>query len=109
MKITLFKRLTNKYRLGWDDLNTHQFLGVAKMLTPRLVEDHGIDGKMHMTRIIVPAALGSADLSYAISSSLSYSHCRHEHDCCGCATVGADVRRLSRRQYSVKLFTSYNV
>ena len=109
MQITLFKKLTNKYRLGWDHLDSHQFLGQAKMLTPRLVYDDGIDGKMSITRVIAPAALGSTDLSTHIATSLSYSRCRHEHDCCGCATVGADVRRLSRRQYSVKLFTSYNV
>jgi hypothetical protein len=109
MQITLFKKLTNKYRLGWDHLDSHQFLGYAKMLTPRLITDEGIDGKMSITRVIAPAALGGTDLSTHIATSLSYSHCRHEHDCCGCATVGADVRRLSRRQYSVKLFTSYNI
>jgi hypothetical protein len=109
MQITLFKKLTNKYRLGWDYLDAHQFLGYAKMLTPRLVTDEGIDGRMSITRVIAPAALGSTDLSTHIATSLSYSHCRHEYDCCGCATVGADVRRLSRRQYSVRLFTSYNI
>lgn len=109
MKINLYKRLSYKYRAGWSYLDEEVFIGTAKMLTPRKLEDNGIDGKLHITRVIAPAALGGIDLSTHIATSLSYSHCRHEHDCCGCATVGADVRRLSRRQYSVKLFTSYNV
>lgn len=109
MKINLYKRLSHKYRDGWRHLDDEVFVGAVKMLQPRKLEDDGIDGKLHITRVIAPASLGDTDLSYAIGSTLSSSHCRHEHDCCGCATVSADVRRLSRRQYSVKLFTSYNV
>lgn len=109
MQINIYKRLSHKYRDGWRHLDEEVFVGTVKMLKTRKLEDHGIDGKLHLTRVIAPASLGDTDLSYAIGSTLSYSRCQHEHDCCGCATVGADVRRLSRRQYSVKLSTSYNV
>jgi hypothetical protein len=109
MKINLFKRLTHKYRDGWRHLDNEVFVGTVKMLQPRKLEDHGIDGHAQLARVIAPASLGGVDLSYAIGSTLSSSHCRHEHDCCGCASVSADVRRLSRRHYSVKLFTSYNI
>ena len=109
MEIHLYKRLTHKYQGGWSYLDDEVYLGTAKMLARRTLVDNGIDGQMHLTRVIAPASLGHINLSDAIYSTLSFSRCQHEHDCCGCARVTAHVRRLSRRHYSVKLVTTYNV
>lgn len=108
-KIHLYQRLTYKYRLGWDYLDNFDAIGTATMTAPKLVSDNGIDGKTHTARVKAPATLGNQNISKAISDTLTTSRCRHEHDCCGCATTTAQVTRLSRRQYGVKLFTYYNV
>lgn len=109
MELHLYKRLTHKYQDGWSSLDESVYIGTAKMLSRRMLKDNGIDGRMHLTRVIAPASLGNTDLSDAIQSTLSFSRCRHEYDCCGCARITANVRRLSRRQYSVRLVTTYNV
>ncbi len=109
MQIHLYERLTHKYRSGWSYLDEETYIGTAKVLAYRKVKDDGMDGKLHITRVIAPASLGNVDLSYAIVETMSQSHCRHDFDCCGCATVSASVKKLSRRQYSVRLSTSYNV
>lgn len=108
-KLHLYQRLTYKYRLGWDHLNSFDAIGTATMTAPRLVFDDGMDGKMHTARVTAPATLGRQNIAKAISDTLTTSRCRHEHDCCGCATTRAQVTRLSRRQYGVKLFTDYNI
>ena len=109
MELHLYKRLTHKYQDGWSSLDESVYIGTAKMLSRRMLKDNGIDGRVHLTRVIAPASLGSTDLSDVISSTLSYSRCKHDFDCCGCATVSASVKKLSRRQYSVRLSTAYNV
>lgn len=109
MELHLYKRLTHKYQDGWSSLDESVYIGTAKMLSRRMLKDNGIDGQMHLTRVIAPASLGNTNLSDVIHSTLSFSRCRHEHDCCGCARITANVRRLSRRQYSVRLVTTYNV
>lgn len=109
MKIDLYERFTHTYRDGWQELDEHKFVGTVKVLRYQRLADDGIDGKSHKTLVFAPAALRDTDLSYAIADTLGGSNCRHEHDCCGCATTYADVRRISRREYSVRLHTYYNV
>jgi hypothetical protein len=107
--IHLYERLSHKYRDGWRELDDEQYVGTAKVLAYRLVNDDGIDGNTHATRVIASSALRSVDLSNAIADTLGGSRCRHEHDCCGCPSTYANVRRVSRREYSVTLHTTYNV
>ena len=109
MQIHLYERLTHKYRSGWSYLDEEAYIGTAKVLAYRKVKDDGTDGKLHITRVIAPSSLGNVDLSHAIASTMSQSHCRHDFDCCGCAFVSAKVSKLSRRQYFVRLFTNYNI
>ena len=109
MKIDVFERLTHQYRDGWSGEDQHQYIGRAKVLRYQRLADDGIDGKSHKTLIIAPAALRGTDLSNAIADTMGGSNCRHEHDCCGCPTTYVDVRRISRREYSVQLHTYYNI
>jgi hypothetical protein len=108
-QIHLYERLSHKYRDGWRDLDDEQYVGTAKVLAYRRVSDEGIDGNTYATRVVAPSALRGVDLSNAIADTLSGSRCRHEHDCCGCPSTYADVRRVSRREYAVSLHTTYNV
>jgi hypothetical protein len=108
IKLNLYQRLTHKYALGWDYLDEYATLGTATMTAPKLVSDAGIDGHTRTARVTAPATLGSLNIARAIADTLTTSGCRHEYDCCGCATTTTQVTRLSRRQYGVKLFTYYN-
>jgi hypothetical protein len=108
-EIHLYERLSHKYRDGWRHLDDEQYAGTAKVLAYRLVSDEGIDGNTYRTRVIAPSHLRGTDLSRSIADTLSTSYCRHEHDCCGCPSTWADVRRVSRREYAVSLRTTYNV
>ena len=109
MELHLYERLTHQYRDGWSGLDDDQYVGTVKMLRPRLVRDDGIDGHKQMAHVFAPAKLGNKNLSRAIMDTLSVSRCRHEHDCCGCASTMAIAKRLSRRSYAVELHTTYNV
>ena len=109
MKLNLYTKLSRKYRLGWDYLDESEYVGTVKALAPRKLSDHGIDGHTAITRVIAPAALRGTDLSVAIEDTMTVSGCRHEHDCCGCATTHAYAKRVSPREYSVYLSTYYNV
>ena len=107
--IELYERLTHQYADGWRDLDDERYLGTVKMLSLRLTRDDGIDGNTHLTRVIAPTDLSAVDLTHAIEDTLSGSRCRHEHDCCGCPSTYADARRISAREYAVKISTFYNV
>jgi len=109
MQLHLYTRLTRKYRLGWDHLDESEYTGTVKVLAPRKLSDDGIDGHTSITRVIAPSALRSIDLSGAIEDTMTTSRCRHEHDCCGCATTNAYARKISPREYTVYLSTYYNV
>ena len=94
-----------------DDVN---FVCDAKVLKGRKVrESQGIDsGGAYLFRVVVPSNQRTKDLASAIALSVTRAHsdyCRHEHDCCGCAHVIADVRRVSSREYVVHESVYYNV
>lgn len=107
--IELYERLTHQYRDGWRYLDDERYLGTAKLLAYRLTRDEGSDGNTHVTRVIAPTSLRAVDLTRAIEDSLSGSYCRHEHDCCGCPSTYAYARRVSAREYTVQVNTSYNL
>lgn len=47
-------------------------------------------------------------MTRAIEQKYSRHGCHHDHDCCGCASYHADVRRTKRGEFSVSVSTSYN-
>jgi hypothetical protein len=107
--IELYQRLTHQYADGWRYMDDEQHIGTAKVLAARLTRDEGSDGSSHLTRVIAPAALRDVNLTRAIENTMSGSHCRHDHDCCGCPTTYATARRVSRREYAVTLRTTFNL
>lgn len=112
MKINLYERLTHKYRDGWSGEDDHKYIGEAKVLRYTPVRTRTSDdfegSKITHTLVVAPAALRDTDLRNSIADTMGGSSCRHEHDCCGCPSTYVDVRRISRREYSVKLTTFYN-
>lgn len=106
----LYKRLTRRYVDEWRHLDDEQYVGRVKVLAGRQVREARDydDGGSWRYRVVAPAALGSADLTGAIEDTLSHHGCSHEYDCCGCRSVRAQARRVSRREYVVTLHTSFN-
>jgi hypothetical protein len=109
-KANLFTRLTNRYADGWRHLDTEEFTGTVKVLgVTRQTEGEGYDdGGSYRYRVVAPSALKGKDLTRAIGQSMGGSGCRHEYDCCGCATHRASVKRVSPREYAVRVRVSYN-
>lgn len=106
----IYQRESYKYAAGWNHLDSWIKLGTAKMLQARMTRepDGHDDGGAYLAKVIAPSNLRSRDLSQAIAQSLGGSSCQHEHDCCGCASTSARVKRTSSREYSVHLRVSYN-
>ena len=108
--IQLYERLTHRYVDAYRHLDEEQYIGEVKQLgITRSVPPAGYDdGGKYQFRVVAPSTLKSKDLSHALRSTLSHSGCTHEHDCCGCASSNASVKRLTKREYSVRISISYN-
>jgi hypothetical protein len=106
----IYQRMTHRYADGWRHLDQEEFVGTVKVLAPtRQTEPESYDeGGETRFRIVAPPALKGQDLSLAIRQTLSGSGCRHEYDCCGCASTRASVKRVSPREYAVRVAVSYN-
>ena len=81
----------------------------VKVLKGRTIRDDGSDGRTRMTRMIAPTDMRGDDLKQAIENTFSYSHCQHEHDCCGCPRFTTYAKRVSAREYVVRTHTTYNI
>ena len=108
--LELYERDSFTYSDGWADLDSWAHIGTAKMLKARRVQESNghDDGGAYLAKVIGPSNLKGRDLSRAIAQSIGGSSCRHEHDCCGCPSTSASVKRTSSREYSVYLHVSYN-
>jgi len=108
--LELYQRETHTYTSGWSHLDQWEHIGTAKILEYRQTTwpaDYD-EGGQYVTKVIAPRELKGRDLSRAISNSLGGSSCTHEHDCCGCPSTSASVKRTSPREYSVHLRVSFN-
>ena len=104
----LYEQRTFAYMPGWSSLDRSTFAATVRMTPPRVVreaEDYD-DGGTYLAHIRAPA--GAPNLVRAIESTLSGSNCRHEYDCCGCASRRARAKRIGRRDYVVSVSTSFN-
>jgi hypothetical protein len=107
----LYQFTTDKYRDGWrGQLDRSVYVGTVKVLAGRTVREARDydDGGTALYRVVAPSALRSVDLRQAIRDTMGGSNCRHEHDCCGCASRHVRTRRVSPREYAVIIHTSYN-
>ena len=94
-----------------DGLQTDNWVSEALMVIGKRMtrEPDGYDdGGAYLAKVIAPRELKGRDLSRAIAATMAGSSCRHEHDCCGCPSTSASVKRTSAREYSVHLRVSYN-
>lgn len=81
-----------------------------KMLQGRQIRppDGYDDGGSCLVRVIGSKTLNQDAQANALRDTLGYGGCAHEHDCCGCKSVHAQVTKVKRGIFSVLLRTSYN-
>jgi hypothetical protein len=110
MFIHLYERTSFGYRDAYRDLDSEVYVGEVKMLAGRMVREPRDfdDGGVRRHRVVAPSTLAGRDLTRAINTYFSHSGCRHEWDCCGCASISATAKRVSKREYVVDISTSYN-
>ncbi len=109
-RVPIYTRLTRRYVDEYRHLDAAEYVGTVKLLAGRqILEPQDFDdGGSRRYRVVAPRELASTDLSDAIADTFSHYGCSHEYDCCGCASHSASVRRVSRREYTMTIHTSYN-
>lgn len=113
--ITLERRLTHKYRTGWDYLDDWQYIGGARILRAHKVprplyygEDFE-DGYRRTFTVRVESGASRRDVVRALEDTFTFG-CQCEHDCCGhefCRFV--DVRHTKRKEYLVTQHVLFNI
>ena len=104
-------RLTHGYRDGWDHLDTwgeelrFKLLGAGRVTRAPVGYD---DGGTVLYHVVGSKRADSQTQIRALYSTFGGSQCRHEHDCCGCASISARVRQVRPGLFTVHCRTSYN-
>lgn len=107
----LERRVTDRYRDGWDYLDEFAPVGTARMVGRKVAEGEDYDqGPVfaYRVRLSQQAAKHSRRTVERAIRGLFVSRCQHEHDCCGCAHYSVDLSRLGRRDYRAVVTTYYN-
>lgn len=103
-------RLTHKYRDGWSHLDNDEFVATVRLTPPKMVrEGEGYDdGGKYVQYMRVPRNVNPGQLEQALRDTLGGSSCRHEHDCCGCATRYVRTKLVTPRKLKVTTSVTYN-
>jgi len=109
--VNLFIRKTHKYVNGWASLDDSDYLATVKMTPPKLVEG-GVEPwerEKYVQHLRIPAGADHKLFAEAVRDTLSGSRCRHEYDCCGCASRSVFTRMLNKRDMLVEKTVTYNL
>lgn len=109
-EVHTYKRLTHSYRDGWSYMDNDEFLATVK-LTPRKMVEEGAgydEGDTYLQYVRVPRNVKAAELAQALRDTMGGSNCRHEYDCCGCATRYVSTKLVAPRKLQVRTSVTYN-
>lgn len=109
-KVHAYQRLTHGYVDGWRHLDSDEFVATIKLTPAKLViegKDHD-DGGVYVQYRRAPAGVSISTLKQALRDTMSGSNCRHEHDCCGCASRSVRIQHLGSRRLLVRTRVSFN-
>ena len=107
--LNVYNRLTHRFTLGWSGEDQWGDAVTLKALPSRLtMQSNDGESVRYIQRLIAPSDQRKADLSRAIADTMTFSNCRHEHDCCGCPSYYTSVRKVSAREYVARVNVSYN-
>ena len=103
-------KTTHRYALSYAGLDEWRDVGIFKHLKMKVVDmDKYGEAGIRLLWVAGPKGLKSKDVRRALADTLSYSHCRHEHDCCGCRSFHVlDVRRTKAREWVVRQLMTTN-
>lgn len=110
IKTQLHLYTTQRYAPGWRHLDSSRSVGEVA-LTPRKTVHAGNgydEGPTYIQHARLPRGMNRVTAARGLVDTISGSGCRHEHDCCGCASTSVSVRPLSKRDLLVRSRVSYN-
>lgn len=106
-----YVRLTNRYVGSCDHMNEHRYAFTGRVVPSKTLAEGDGYNEERVQLLVVRVLSGStnpSDDARAIRDTFTKAGCHHEYDCCGCASHHASVRRISGREYSVRLTTYWN-
>lgn len=108
--VNIYTRTTHQYADGWRHLDNDKFVAAVKV-TPRkrVKEGNGYDeGGVYVQYARAPSGVNIDRLMWGLRETMGGSNCRHEHDCCGCATFHVGVKHVGSRRLVIHTRVSYN-
>ena len=108
-EIQLSARKSHDYAAGWEYLDHREHVGTVKLTPRRLVakgEDYD-EGGTYLQHARIPAGMPVNLFKRAVRDTMGGSNCRHEYDCCGCASYHVSVQNRGRRAV-IRTRVSYN-
>jgi hypothetical protein len=108
--VNTYTRLTHGYRDGWGYLDADEYFATVKLTAPKVtVAAGGYDeGPTYVQYARAPTGVDMQQLKQALRDTMGGSNCRHDYDCCGCASRMVDVKHLGNRRILVRTSVSYN-
>jgi hypothetical protein len=112
-EVHAYVRTTRNYRDGWGYLDSDRFVGTVKMTPLKITEVAGAnsdysEGPTYVRYARAPSGINLRDLAQGIRDTMGGSNCKHEHDCCGCATRHVSVSHLGSRRLVIRTRVTYN-
>lgn len=108
--IHLSQRLSRSYSPGWDHLDQWSPVGQIRVTPGRLVrQGNGFDdGGTYVRYARLRPGQDWRLVARAVGDTLSTGRCRHEYDCCGCASTDTTARLIRPRLLQIRTNVSYN-
>lgn len=105
-KITLERRLTHRYNVGWSHLDDIEYVGTARLVSSHTKHNDG-ESQRVFSLLLVTSGEDEQSIKDAIRDTMQ-SGCRCEHDCCGHWQTSVDrVRRIKGGNCFAVLQSSY--
>ena len=108
-EVYLYARTSHRYVDGWRHLDSDKFVG-SILVTPRKMVAAGEgfeEGGTYLQHARIPAGMPVRLFKQAVRDTLGGSNCKHEHDCCGCASYHVSVQNRGRKAV-IRTRVSYN-
>jgi len=101
-QVPVYIRKTFSYVDGWSSLDREEYLATLKFTPPSVIalpsinSDHS-EGPTYVQHARAPSGVDVSLLKQAIRDTTGGSNCRHEYDCCGCASRFVRVTNRGRK------------